>query len=55
MRLVQAIELFDIDLRTAEEFHEIYKGVVPEYKVSMHAVNASHHPHPRFVALTGND
>lgn len=29
---VTAFELFDIDLVAAEEFLEVYKGVVPEYK-----------------------
>jgi nucleoside-diphosphate kinase len=28
---VTAARMFDIDLRTAEEFLEVYKGVVPEY------------------------
>lgn len=31
---ITAMEMFSLDVPTAEEFLEVYKGVVPEYQVS---------------------
>lgn len=31
---ITAMEMFNLDVSTAEEFLEVYKGVVPEYSVS---------------------
>ena len=30
---ITAMEMFNLDVPTAEEFLEVYKGVVPEYQV----------------------
>lgn len=32
---ITAMEMFNLDVSTAEEFLEVYKGVVPEYSVSI--------------------
>ena len=37
------LELFHLDRSNAEEFLEVYKGIVPEYHVSFVGVSGAYH------------